>query len=49
MEIYGIEYLRNKLATHKIRVDLRYRQYDMKKNESSFGITIPPEIRKRYR
>lgn len=48
MEIYGIEYLRNKLATHKIRVDLRYRQYDMKKNESSFGITIPPEIRKRY-
>ena len=49
MEFYGIDYLRNKLSTHKIRVDMRYEQYDMKKKESIFGITIPPEIRKRYR
>lgn len=45
----GVEYLRNKLNTRKTRVDLRYKQYDMKKHESEIGITIPPEIRRRYR
>jgi len=45
----GIDYLRNKLNAHKIRVDMRYKQYAMQHNEQMVGITIPPEIRKRYR
>lgn len=45
----GIEYLRNKLNKHKRRVDLRYKQYDMKYKDSDVGITIPPEIRNRYK
>ncbi|HJA90841.1 MAG TPA: hypothetical protein H9948_08640 [Candidatus Jeotgalibaca merdavium] len=44
----GIEYLRKKLEKHKIRVDLRYNEYDMKRKDNSIGITIPPQIRKRY-
>ena len=44
----GIQYLKNKLALHKQRVDLRYSQYDMKHQESSYGITIPPNIRRQY-
>lgn len=49
MEEKGIEYLRKKLMKHKTRVDLRYKEYDMKRHSSAFGITIPPEIRNRYR
>lgn len=45
----GIEYLRKKLEKHKNRVDIRYNEYDMKRKESSIGITIPPQIRERYR
>ena len=45
----GIDYLRNKLNAHKIRVDMRYKQYAMQHNEQMVGITIPLEIRKRYR
>ena len=45
----GIEYLRNKLNKHERRVNLRYKQYDMKYQDSAVGITIPPEIRSRYR
>jgi hypothetical protein len=45
----GIEYLRNKLNKHKRRVDLRYKQYDMKYQDLDVGITIPPEIRSRYK
>lgn len=45
----GIDYLRNKLNAHKIRVDMRYKQYAMQHTEQMVGITIPPEIRKRYR
>ena len=44
----GIEYLRKKLEKHKVRVDLRYSEYDMKRKDNSIGITIPPQIRKRY-
>jgi Phage portal protein, SPP1 Gp6-like. len=49
MNLHGIEYLRNKLNAHRIRVNLRYEQYEMKYKDSSIGITIPPEIRSRYR
>ena len=45
----GITYLRSKLAAVKSGVDLRYAQYAMKYHESSIGVTIPPEIRQRYR
>lgn len=45
----GIEYLRSKLKRHEERVKLRYKQYDMKYQDSAIGITIPPDIRNRYR
>ena len=45
----GIEYLQKKLDKHKKRVDLRYKQYDMKYQDLDVGITIPPEIRSRYK
>lgn len=45
----GIEYLRNKLNTHSRRVNLRYKQYDMKHQEFDKGITIPAELRYRYK
>lgn len=44
-----IEYLRKKLNLHEKRVLLRYKQYDMKYQEAPVGITIPPEIRQRYK
>lgn len=49
MGLKGIEYLRVKLQKHSSRVNMRYKQYDMKYRESEVGITIPPEIRMRYR
>lgn len=49
MELQGMEYLRNKLSTHKIRVDMRYKQYAMQYNDRMIGVTIPPEIRARFR
>lgn len=45
----GIEYLRKKLDIHSKRVNFRYKHYDMKYQDPSIGITIPPEIRTRYR
>lgn len=45
----GLEYLRKKLNKHKRRVYLRYKQYDMKYQDPEVGITIPPEIRQRYK
>lgn len=44
----GIDYLRNKLNIRRNRVEMRYEQYSMKREESPIGVTIPPEIRKRY-
>lgn len=41
----GIEYLRNKLAMKKARVDMRYRHYEMKNRVRDFGISTPPELR----
>ena len=45
----NIEYLRKKLEGHRTRVLMRYKQYDMKYSDLDFGLTIPPEIRMRYR
>ncbi|WP_179395741.1 phage portal protein [Lacticaseibacillus absianus] len=49
MALKGIGYMRVKLAQHQSRVNLRYKQYAMKYQESEVGITIPPQIRMRYR
>lgn len=43
--LYGIDYLRNKLAQKKSRVDLRYRHYDMKHLARDFDISTPPNLR----
>jgi hypothetical protein len=45
----GIDYLRNKLNIHKIMVDKRYKWYAMKDNERIYSVTVPPEVRARYR
>lgn len=49
MTEHGIDFLRKKLKTHKGRVDTRYNQYDMKHIDESVGITIPHEMRRKYR
>ncbi len=49
MELQGIEYLRNKLNTHKNRVDMRYKQYAMKYIDQDVSVTIPKQVRGRYR
>lgn len=45
----GLEYLRKKLDKHAKRVNLRYKQYEMKYQDLDVGFTIPAEIRQRYR
>lgn len=47
-EYKGIQYMREKLATKKTRVDMRYRYYEMKDKTLDPGITIPPELRRQY-
>lgn len=50
MENYkGIDYLRKQLSELEQRVSLRYDYYTMKKEDSLLGITIPPELRKKYK
>lgn len=49
MALKGLGYMRLKLAQHQSRVNLRYKQYAMKFQDSEVGITIPPKIRGRYR
>ena len=43
--VYGIDYLRNKLASKRTRVDARYRYYDMKHLAEDFWISTPPKLR----
>lgn len=40
---YGMDYLRRKLASKQVRVDTRYRYYEMKNSVREFNITIPKE------
>lgn len=49
LELRGIDYLRRKLESCRLRVNLRYKHYAMKYYEASIGITIPPNIRAQYR
>lgn len=48
-ELNGIEFLRKKLDNCKRRVDLRYKQYDMKYQDLDPSIVIPANLRQRYR
>lgn len=45
----GISYLRNKLNSHQNRVNMRYKQYSMKYYDADVSVTIPSQIRGRYR
>lgn len=49
MPYKGIDYLKRKLISKRSRVQLRYNQYAMKHSDYEVGITIPPEIRQRYK
>lgn len=44
-----IEDMRKKLEKHERRVNTKYKLYDSKYQDQDIGITIPPEIRQRYR
>lgn len=44
-ELYGMEYLRNKLALKRSRVQLRYQYYEMKNIVRDFGSMIPEKMR----
>lgn len=45
MDYYGIEYLRRKLASKRVRVLKRYEYYEMKNTVTDFGISTPPDLR----
>lgn len=46
---FGIEYLRKKLNKVSARVSARYSYYDMTKNDGYVGITIPAQIRAKFK
>ena len=47
--MYGMNYLRRKLANHRMRVKTRYNYYDMKDTERKPSIVIPNRLRELYR
>lgn len=49
MEENRQNYLREKLKIRSKRVELRYKQYDMKYVDKDYGITIPDSLRQQYR
>ena len=49
MALQGIEYLRKKLISRQNRVNLRYKQYAMKYIDQDVSVTIPKQVRGRYR
>ncbi len=49
MNYKGIEFLRKKLKNVSRRVATRYSYYNMHKEDSNYGITIPPHIRQQYK
>ena len=48
LELENLQYLRNKLSVHKLRVDTRYKHYEMKYHEPNTSFTMPPQIRQRF-
>ena len=49
MELRGIDYLRRKLESCRLRVNLRYKHYAMKNYDPPTGIAIPPHVRVQYK
>ena len=49
MVLQGVEYLRRKLISRQNRVNLRYKQYAMKYIDQDVSVTIPKQVRGRYR
>ena len=45
MALKGIQYLKNKLAEKRTRVNMRYMFYEMKNVARDFGISTPPDLR----
>lgn len=45
MDYYGLQYLKQKLANKRRRVDVRYKFYEMKNVTFDFGISTPPDLR----
>ena len=43
-ELKGIEYLKNKLAGKRPRVELRYEYYEQKHRARDFGISTPEDL-----
>ncbi len=48
-EYKGIDYLRKKLNRVSKRVNLRYDYYNMHKDDIDYGVTIPVELKSRYK
>ena len=48
-ELYGINYLKQKLERKSTRVALRYRYYEMKEKHSEKNMLIPPWLKESYR
>lgn len=44
-DLKGMAYLKNKLASKKLRVETRYQFYEMKHMARDFGISTPPDLR----
>ena len=44
-QVYGMNYLREKLAQKQTRIDLRYSYYEMKNRVRDFEISTPPDLR----
>lgn len=49
MVLQGVEYLRRKLISRQNRVNMRYKQYAMKYIDQDVSVTIPKQVRGRYR
>lgn len=47
--MYVLNFLRSKLASKILRVQVRYKQYEQKKFDPPLGVVIPPELSQRYR
>ena len=45
MEYFGIDYLKNKLNQKAVRVELRYKYYEMKNAVYDYSPTMPPEYK----
>lgn len=49
MALKGMTYLKRKLSTTRVRVEMRYKQYAMKFYDRSIGLTLPAQITERYK